>query len=114
MKELRLGCYAFRLHRTLDGLKGWQLKKLAAPGGPARNPAFAYVWLRQNGIGFSLSFRWDRKKSWKENLSQLEQPWMLRKLMEAYDDEVMRFPLEPYIENYEKSKGGECHEKDTT
>ena len=110
MKELRLGCYCFRFRRTLDGLKGWQLKKLAAPGGPARNPAFAYVWLRQNGIGFRLSFRWNRSLSWKKNLAQLEQPWMLRKLMDAYDDEVMRFPLDKFINGYENKE--EVHESD--
>lgn len=99
MKELRLGCYLFRFNRALDGLKGWQLKRLAEPGGPARNPAFAYAWLRQNGVGFRLSFKWDRTRTVRANLSQLEQPWMLRKLMEAYDDEVMAFPLDRYIAN---------------
>ncbi len=112
MKELRIGCYLFRLYRPLDGLKGWQLKKLAAPGGPARNPAFTYAWLRQNRIGFRLSFRWDKDRSWKENLGQLEHPWMLRKLMEAYEDEVMAVPLDGYIEAYLKKKE-EPHEEDT-
>ena len=105
MKELRIGCYCFRFHRPLNGLKGWQLKKLASPGGPARNPAFAYVWLRQNHIGFRLSFRWNRNLSWKENLAQLEQPRMLRKLMDAYDDEVMSFPLDRYAGTPETPDG---------
>lgn len=96
MRELRLGCHCFKLHRPLEGILAWQLKKLASGNGPARNPAFAYAWLRQHHIGFRLVFRWDRSKPWKYNLSKLEEPWMLRHLMDAYDDEVMALPLEKY------------------
>lgn len=96
MKELRLGCYLFKLHRPLEGVLAWRLKKLASEGGPAHNPAFAYAWLRQNRIGFRLRFKWDRSKPVRYNLSKLEEPWMLRRLMDAYDNEVMALPLDGY------------------
>lgn len=95
---LLLGCYAFRFGKPLDQDDAQRLEALLQDGGPARNPAFAYAWLRQHDIKFRLSFRWDHAQSWKANLDQLERPWMMRKLLEAYDGEVMALPLEKYAD----------------